>query len=205
MSRVDANLAFISKVLEKVFAAQQTSHMKAHALCENHQSAHRCHHSTDTSLIKVHNDLLRALDNDWGVFWVLLDLSAAFDTLDHDILLDRLNNLGVSGAVLQWMNSYLCGRSQTVVIDDVKSDLTRSAVWYSSGVSFRTNTPRNLHNPHWCHCNDGTTSKYTYTPMIPTCMYFSRWKTWFHSKKLSVLFSLASQRSGLGWSQTICT
>ena len=82
-----ANLAFLSKVLEKVIAAQLTSHTKAHDLYENYQSAYRCHHSTETALIKVHNDL-RALDNGCGVFLVLLDLSAAFDTLDHDILLD---------------------------------------------------------------------------------------------------------------------
>ena len=106
-----SNLASISKVLENVIAAQLTSHMKAHDLYENHQSAYRCHHSTETALIKVHNDLLRALDNGCGVFLVLLDLSAAFDTLDHDILLDRLDSLGMSGTVLQWMDSYLRGRS----------------------------------------------------------------------------------------------
>ena len=64
----------------------------------------------------------RALDNGSGVFLVLLEFSAAFDTLDHDILLDRLDSLGVSGAVLQRMNSYLRGRSQTVVFDGVKSE-----------------------------------------------------------------------------------
>ena len=68
MSSVDANLAYIFKVLEKAFAAQQTSHMKAHALCKNHQYAHRCHHITEAALTKVHSDLLRALDNGCGVF-----------------------------------------------------------------------------------------------------------------------------------------
>ena len=56
------------------------------------------------------------------VIFVDDDFSAAFDTLNHDILLDRLDSLGVSGAVLQWMESYMRGRSQTVVIDGVKSD-----------------------------------------------------------------------------------
>ena len=105
-----SKIAFISKVLQKVIAAQLTSHMKAHSLYENQQSAFRCHHSTETALIKVHNDLLRALDNGCGVVLLLLDLSAAFDTLDRGIRLDRLDSLGVSGAVLQWRDSYLRGR-----------------------------------------------------------------------------------------------
>ena len=117
-----SNLAFISTVMEKVITAQLICHMEAHYLNENRQSAYRCHHSTETALIKAHNDLLRALDNGCRVFLVLLDLSAAFDTPDHDILLHRLDSLGVSGTVLQWMDSYLRGRSQTVVMDGVKSD-----------------------------------------------------------------------------------
>ena len=95
--------------------------MQAHALLyENHQDAYRCHHSKESALIKVYNDLLGALDNGCGVFLVLLDLSAAFDTMD--ILLDRLDSLGVvrrsppvDGLILVW-------QVKTVVIDGVKSD-----------------------------------------------------------------------------------
>jgi hypothetical protein len=71
----------------------------------------------------VQNDLLRAVDSGGGVFLVLLDLSAAFDTLDHNILLRRQEeSVGLSGVALQWMDSYLRGRSQSVVIDGVKSE-----------------------------------------------------------------------------------
>ena len=63
------------------------------------------------------------MDKSCGVFLVLLDLSAAFDTIDHDILIERLHdNLGLSGTALAWMNSYLRGRSQSVVINGTKSE-----------------------------------------------------------------------------------
>lgn len=100
-----SNLPFISKVLERVVAAQLTSHMRAHGLYEMHQSAYHCYHSTETALVKVQNHLLRTLDEGGGVFLVLLDLSAAFDTLECDIILEE--SIGLSGTALQWMRSYL--------------------------------------------------------------------------------------------------
>ena len=64
-----------------------------------------------------------AMDKSCGVFLVLLDLSAAFKTIDHDILIKRLHdNLGLSRTALAWMNSYLRGRSQSVVINGTKSE-----------------------------------------------------------------------------------
>ena len=118
-----SNLQYTSKVLEKVVAAQLTSYMRKHDLYEKKQSAYRCYHSTETALLKVQNDLLVPMDKSCGVFLVLLDLSAAFDTIDHDILIKRLrDNLGLSGTALAWMNSYLRGRSQSVVINGTKSE-----------------------------------------------------------------------------------
>ena len=118
-----SNLAFVSKVLEKVVAAQLTSHIKEHGLDEKNQSAYCCHHSTETALVKVQNNLLRAIDEGCGVFLVLLGLSVAFDTLDHDILLKRLEeSVGLSGLALRWMDSYLRGRSQSVTTDGNTSD-----------------------------------------------------------------------------------
>ena len=72
--------------------------MVTHDLHEPLQSAYRSGHSTETALVRVQNDLLRAVDNKQGVVLVLLDLSAAFDTIDHNILLCRLEEkLGVVG------------------------------------------------------------------------------------------------------------
>ena len=81
------------------------------------------YHSTETALVNVQNDLLRAIDDGSGVFLVLLDLSAAFDTIDHDILLDRLkSNIGLSDKSLGWFCSYLKDRLQCIVIDGVTSE-----------------------------------------------------------------------------------
>ena len=88
------------------------------------QSAYRQYHSTETAMIKVTNDILRAIDDYSDVILVLLDLSAAFDTLDHQILLSRLKSyFGFTGSVLQWFRSYLTNRSQKVVISEVASSL----------------------------------------------------------------------------------
>jgi hypothetical protein len=81
------------------------------------QSAYREGHSTETALTRVQNDLLKAVDNQGGAVLVLLDLSAAFDTIDHQVLLMTLRHcIGVSGSALSWFSSYLVDRQQSVRI-----------------------------------------------------------------------------------------
>ena len=118
-----SNLSFISKVLEKVVASQINEHISKNSLLELNQSAYRKLHNTETALLKIFNDLLMSADDKKVSILVLLDLSAAFDTLDHSILLDRLNTtFGLSGTVLEWFKSYLINRTQSVIIDDVTSE-----------------------------------------------------------------------------------
>lgn len=81
------------------------------------QSAYRSHHSTETALVRVCNDILCAVDERKAVILILLDLSAAFDTIDHEILIDRLRHrLGISGTSLEWFRSYLADRTQSIHI-----------------------------------------------------------------------------------------
>ena len=89
------------------------------------QSAYRQFHSTETALIKIFNDLLLAADQGQVSALRLLDLTSALDTVDHTLLLTRLErSFGVQGGCLTWFTSYLSGRSYCVVIDSVASHVT---------------------------------------------------------------------------------
>ena len=118
-----SNLPFVSKLTEKAAAVQLSSYLVTNNLFPLLQSAYRPHHSTETALLKVKNDILMNMDKQHVTLLVLLDLSAAFDTINHVILLDRLKTeFGVSGTVLDWFASYLSDRSQRVSIDGAMSD-----------------------------------------------------------------------------------
>ena len=116
-----SNLAYISKLIERVVANRLNDHLSQNGLHECMQSAYKQMHSTETALLRVHNDLLMGVDADGGAILVLLDLSAAFDTIDHHILLRRLRNLGITGSALAWFRSYLYQRRQSVTIHGRRS------------------------------------------------------------------------------------
>ena len=79
-------------------------------------------HSTETALVKLHNDILINLDSNRGVVHILLDLSAAFDTIDHSLMIKETNQIGIKATALEWFTSYLQGRSQAVYIDGYTSE-----------------------------------------------------------------------------------
>ena len=90
---------------------------------EEYQSAYRADHSTETALLKVHHDISSALDESHAVALVILDLSAAFDTIDQCQLLSLLNEeFGVHAKALSWLETYLEARAQRVKIDDAMSE-----------------------------------------------------------------------------------
>ena len=114
-----SNLTFISKVIQKVISGRLNEHLINNSLFDPLQSAYRDKHSTETALIKIQNDILSALDTGSSAILLLLDFSAAFDTIAHDILLSRLCNVyGITGDALDWFRSYLTGRIQRVVMED---------------------------------------------------------------------------------------
>ncbi len=117
-----SNLEFLSKLTERAAASQFLSHVKINKLQEPFQSAYCEGRSTETALVRVKNDHLLALDGQQIVMQILLDLSAAFDTINHSQLLQRLDSrFGVTGKALRWFESYLTGRSQIVRIGDSSS------------------------------------------------------------------------------------
>ena len=126
---VISNLPFLSKLLERLVSSQLLDYMHTTYLFEPFQSAYRKYHNTETALLKIHNDVFRSLDDGDAVLLVLLDLSAAFDTMDHQLLLNRLQyNLGLSWSVLKWFHSYLSGRQQRVRIKNSLSS-TKELQW----------------------------------------------------------------------------
>ena len=106
-----SNLQYISKLTERAVFEQTHAHMANHSLYPLLQSAYRLGHSTETALLKVHNDLLMNMDAQRVTLLVLLDLSVAFDTVDHEVLLNRLrSSFGIRGTALRWFASYLSNR-----------------------------------------------------------------------------------------------
>lgn len=113
-----SNLCFLSKLLERAVLPQLLSHLRSNNLYPKFQSAYRSCHSTETALLRVHNDLLRVVDEGNEALVIPLDFSSAFDTIDHGILIHRLQNrYGFSGTVLSWFTSYLTNRTQCISIN----------------------------------------------------------------------------------------
>ena len=112
-----SNLPTLGKILEYPAVSRFTEHLQSNNLNDEFQSAYKLAHSTETALLRVKNDIAQELGHGRVVLLVLLDMSAAFDTIDHDILVNRLQTeYGIKGCVLNWFNSYLRDRSSRVKI-----------------------------------------------------------------------------------------
>lgn len=117
-----SNLSFLSKVLEKLILTRLQHYLQQNGIGEQMQSAYKQMHSTETALIRVYHDLVKSLSAGRPSIVALLDLSAAFDTVDHMLLLDILKKYGVEGTSLSWFESYLTGREQTVIVRNESSN-----------------------------------------------------------------------------------
>ena len=119
-----SNLTFIGKLIERVVLRQLNEHLTKHNLNSCDQFAYKKNHSTETLLIKIVNDLLIASDEKSASVVMLLDLSAAFDTVDHNLLLGILEKeIGLKGTVLSWFRSFLTGRSQRIRLGNTVSEV----------------------------------------------------------------------------------
>ncbi len=117
-----AGTVFTFKIVKKVVDSQLEYYITYNNLYDPLKSAYKEFHSTETALVKVINDILCAVDNKKLVILVFLDLSAAFDTVDHKILLHALEHeFGIIGNALVWIKSYLSGRYQIVYINGASS------------------------------------------------------------------------------------
>lgn len=119
-----SNLSFLSKVIERVVMQRVTEHMEACGTGDVFQSAYTAGRSTETALLRVHSDLSQCLDDKRMSVVALLDLSSAFDTVDHCLLLERLRtDYGIRGSALCWFQSYLSERSYRVKVNDSMSGI----------------------------------------------------------------------------------
>ena len=114
-------LPVFSKVLERVVYDQIVNHFTIHNLFSNRQSGFRAGYSTQDVLLHVSDSWLRAIDAGQYVGAIFLDLAKAFDCVNHDILLQKLDHYGIRGDTYEWMRSFLCGRTQQVCIQDTFS------------------------------------------------------------------------------------
>jgi Reverse transcriptase (RNA-dependent DNA polymerase) len=118
-----SNLGFLSKVVEKIVDAKLSEHVCRHRLMPAVQSAYRPYHSTETAVVRMLNDMIGVLDQGLVGVLVLLDWSAAFDTVDHTILLDvERRRFAIRDKPLHWLSNILSERKQIVRFNSLDSD-----------------------------------------------------------------------------------
>ena len=115
-------MSFISRLVKKAAINQLVQHADYHDLSPHYQSAYKENHSCETSLLRLTNDALWTMEQQEATIVVITDLSAAFDMVNHNILLTVLNKrFGLQGKILNWTETYLHPRNFKVCIGDAKS------------------------------------------------------------------------------------
>uniref|UniRef100_A0A8W8MRU8 Reverse transcriptase domain-containing protein n=1 Tax=Magallana gigas TaxID=29159 RepID=A0A8W8MRU8_MAGGI len=149
--RTVSNIPFISKVIERIVAKQLNNHLTKNGLHDNLQLAYKSGTSTETTILRIKADKEEVLDEGHGILLVLLDLSAAFDTIDHSLLLEKLQKeVGFTEIELSLVQSYLNGRTQAVKLNNSDNK-----------------------NPQMCHCPREC-------PKDLSFVLFFSWCTFYH-------------------------
>ena len=115
-------LPSFSKIFEKVMFNRLTNYLDSKQILFQQQFGFRQNHSTDLAVTDMYNKISNAIDLNKFAIGVFIDLSKAFDTLDYDILLKKLDHYGIRGTTLAWLKSYLTNRKQFVRVNEILSD-----------------------------------------------------------------------------------
>jgi hypothetical protein len=118
-----AIVPILSKILERAIFNQVIEYLNTNNLLHPNHHAYRAQHNTTTALIQMYDGWLQAVESDQLAGVCMLDMSAAFDLVDHDLLIQKLELYGFDESILGWTQSYLSGRSQCVVIEGCLSKL----------------------------------------------------------------------------------
>jgi hypothetical protein len=113
-----SNVPYLSKVVERAVVTRLRCHLNINSLEDSNQHAYKFSHSCETALTVISDAAYHSMEEGKVLLLVLLDLSSAFDSVDHTLLVEKLDQFGITGNALQWFKSYVTGRSQSVVISD---------------------------------------------------------------------------------------
>ena len=119
-----SQLPILSKIMERVVSRQLINYLENNNLLDYFQSAYRKSFSTETALTYVTDLIHNSLDSSNCVQLLLIDLSSAFDILNHSILINRIIELGIEGSPLKWLMSFITDRTSSVKINDFISPPT---------------------------------------------------------------------------------
>ena len=140
-----STLPVFAKILERAVHTMVYTYLQNNRLLSIYQSGYRLLLSTTTFLIDVSTKSLHNMDRGLLSGMVFLDLSKAFDTLDHDIMLRKLYSLGFSDSAVLWFKPYLTNRSQSVIVNGVVSDPQVYSFWCLSRFYLGTVTLYSVH------------------------------------------------------------
>ena len=129
-------LSVFNKLLEKLMAKRLISFLDKHKALFSNQFGFRSNYSTDYALLSIVDKVQKSIDNSDYSCGIFLDFSKAFDTVDHNILLTKLDNYGIRGITKKWFASYLSNCQQSVIINDIKSDLQSCSKYLGPPVRF---------------------------------------------------------------------
>ena len=132
-----SNISFMSKIIERIVAGRLLTYLKVNNLLPRFQSGFRSGHSTETLLIRLLSDFHQAMDTGRVTLLALLDVSAAFDTVDFDILIQRLSkSFGIEARALAWFDSFLHERSSSIQIGTARTPVAPGPLRYPSRLLF---------------------------------------------------------------------